>query len=98
VTEAPFLSDEFHNYKQVGKALRADAYFALPHHALEPGSKENTNGLIRQYLPKGLDPGWLTQKGCTRIAERLNNRPRKRLEFRAPNEFYYDPSNSALQT
>ena len=89
---------EFHNYKKVEKALDADVYFALPHHAWERGTNENTNGLIRQYLPKGADLGWLTQKDCTRIAETLNNRPRKRLGFRTPNEVYYDPSNFALQT
>ena len=89
---------EFHNYKKVEKALGADVYFALPHHAWERGTNENTNGLIRQYLPKGSDLGWVTQRDCTRIAETLNNRPRKRLGFRTPNEVYYDPSNFALQT
>jgi len=70
----------------------------MPHHAWERGSNENTNGLIRQYLPKGADLRLLTQKFCTRVAEILNNRPRKRLGFRTPNEVYYDPSNFELQT
>ena len=70
----------------------------MPHHVWERGSNENTNGLIRQYLPKGADLRLLTQKSCTRVAEILNNRPRKRLGFRTPNEVYYDPLNFALQT
>jgi IS30 family transposase len=50
---------------------------------------ENTNGLIRQYLPKGTNLSQLTQRQCSRIAEQLNNRPRLRLGFMTPNEAYY---------
>ena len=65
-------------------------YFATPHHALERGTNENTNGLIRQYLPKGTNPvSSFSQQQCDRIAERLNNRPRLRLGFQTPNEVYY---------
>ena len=55
----------------------------------ERGTNENTNGLIRQYLPKGINLGRITQRQCVRIAERLNNRPRLRLGFQTPNELYY---------
>ena len=89
---------EFHNYKKVEKALETEVYFATPHHAWERGSNENTNGLIRQYLPKGKDLRELTQRECTKIAERLNNRPRKRLKYRTPNEVYYASDSVALQT
>lgn len=89
---------EFHNYKKVEKALETEVYFATPHHAWERGSNENTNGLIRQYLPKGKDLRELTQRECTKIAERLNNRPRKRLQYRTPNEVYYVSDSVALQT
>jgi transposase, IS30 family len=43
---------EFHGYKEIERALRTTVYFATPHHAWERGTNENTNGLLRQYLPK----------------------------------------------
>jgi len=79
---------EFHNYKDLEKALDTQVYFATPHHAWERGTNENTNGLIRQYLPKGTNLSSVTQSYCERVATSLNNRPRKRLGFRTPNEVY----------
>jgi IS30 family transposase len=80
---------EFHNYLELESILDTQVYFATPHHAWERGTNENTNGLIRQYLPKGTNLGSLTQRQCSRIAEQLNNRPRLRLGFKTPNEAYY---------
>ena len=80
---------EFHNYKELEGILGTRVYFATPHHAWERGTNENTNGLIRQYLPKGTDLSRLTQEQCNNIAEILNNRPRLRLDFKTPNELYY---------
>lgn len=79
---------EFHMYKQLEEQLGTRVYFANPHHAWERGTNENTNGLIRQYLPKGTNLKNLNQKQCARIAEQLNNRPRLRLGFKTPNEVY----------
>lgn len=79
---------EFHNYKELEKALGTEVYFALPHHAWERGINENTNGLIRQYFPKGKDLSKVTQQMCNYVAEQLNNRPRKRHGFKTPNELY----------
>jgi len=79
---------EFHNYKDLELALDTNVYFATPHHAWERGTNENTNGLIRQYLPKGTNLSTVTQGYCERISATLNNRPRKRLGFRTPNEVY----------
>lgn len=79
---------EFHNYKELEEILDIQVYFATPHHAWERGTNENTNGLIRQYLPKGMNLKSTTQAYCERVAETLNNRPRKRLGFRTPNEAY----------
>lgn len=59
-------------------------YFANPHHSWERG----TNGLIRQYLPKGMNMGVVTQQDCSLIADALNHRPRKRLRFRNPKECF----------
>jgi IS30 family transposase len=80
---------EFHNYRELESILATEVYFATPHHAWERGTNENTNGLIRQYLPKGTNLSRLTQQQCDRIAEQLNNRPRLRLGFKTPNEVYY---------
>ena len=63
-------------------------YFATPHHSWERGSNENMNGLIRQYLPKGVSMEHLTQADCDRIADKLNRRPRKRYGFHTPEELY----------
>jgi IS30 family transposase len=80
---------EFHMYKELERQLDARVYFATPHHAWERGTNENTNGLIRQYLPKGANLKNLSQTQCDFIAEKLNNRPRLRLGFKTPNEAYY---------
>ena len=80
---------EFHMYKQLEQRLGTKVYFATPHHAWERATNENTNGLLRQYLPKRTCLKDLTQKQCDLIADRLNNRPRLRLGFHTPNEVYY---------
>lgn len=80
---------EFHGYKAIEHALDATFYFATPHHAWERGTNENTNGLIRQYLPKGTPLGHLTRPLCAQIAHHLNHRPRKRLGFLTPHEVYH---------
>lgn len=79
---------EFHAYKALERATAARIYFATPHHAWERGTNENTNGLLRQYLPKGESMAHLTQHDCNRIATTLNRRPRKRLGYRTPEECY----------
>ncbi len=77
---------EFHGYKAIEELTNAEFYFATPHHSWERGTSENTNGLIRQYLPKKKSMASVTQRRCDRIAHRLNTRPRKRLGYRTPLE------------
>ena len=77
---------EFHGYKDLEVATGSLFYFATPHHSWERGTSENTNGLIRQYIPKRTSMARVSQAACDRIADRLNSRPRKRLDFRSPEE------------
>jgi len=79
---------EFHSYGALEERVPARFYFATPHHAWERGTNENTNGLVRQYLPKGASMAHLTQHDCNRLADKLNRRPRKRLGYRTPEEVY----------
>ena len=83
---------EFHGHKKIEAATAARFYFAAPYHSWERGTSENTNGLIRQYLPKRTSMAGITQRDCTRIAKKLNRRPRKRLGFRTPEECYEQQS------
>jgi IS30 family transposase len=79
---------ELTDYRTIEARTGARFYFAAPYHAWERGTNENTNGLIRQYLPKGASMEHLTQQDCTRIARHLNTRPRKRLGYRTPEACY----------
>lgn len=80
---------EFHSYKKIEQATGVRFYFATPHHAWERGTNENTNGLVRQYLPKRKSMARVSQHECNRIARKLNSRPRKRYEFETPEERFH---------
>ena len=69
---------KFHSYQAVEARLPLEFYFATLHHSWERGSNDNMNGLIRQYLPKGVSMEHLTQADCDRIADKLCRQPRKR--------------------
>ena len=79
---------EFHGYKQIEAATDARFYFATPYHSWERGTSENTNGLIRQYFPKGKSLRSVSQADCDAVAQELNQRPRKRHGFLTPEECY----------
>jgi len=79
---------EFHGYGRIEEATGVEFYFATPHHSWERGTNENTNGLIRQYLPKRKSMAKVTQAELEVIAAKLNSRPRKRLGYRTPEERY----------
>ena len=81
---------EFSNHESVAATLQIKVYFADPYSAWQRGLNENTNGLIRQYVPKGSDIRTTTNKQIEHIMDRLNNRPRKSLGFLTPNEVFYE--------
>ena len=73
-----------------------DTYFADPYHSWQRGKNENTNGLIRQYLPKWAKLDKVTQAEAEWIAQRLNNRPRKSLGWQTPSEVFAGVNNLAF--
>ena len=77
---------EMARHELLSKKLKLQIYFADPHSPWQRGTNENTNGLLRQYLPKSADLTALTQRELNAIAARLNNRPRQTLNWMTPNE------------
>jgi IS30 family transposase len=80
---------EFSNHKNISKALDCDYYFCHPYSSWERGLNEYTNGLIRQYIPKGISFENITPEYIQMIEDKLNNRPRKSLNWKTPNEVFY---------
>ena len=79
---------EFCNHTIFGNALGAKTYFTHPHSPWEKGLIENTNGLIRQYFPKGTDFNLISEEELKFVQNELNNRPRKTLGWRTPKEVF----------
>jgi IS30 family transposase len=79
---------EMARHETLAKRLKIDVYFADPHSPWQRPTNENTNGLIREYLPKGLDLSPISQGYLNAIARQLNNRPRKCLGFETPAEVF----------
>ena len=79
---------EFTSHNWIAEQLNVKTYFAEPYSAYQRGTNENTNGLIRRYLPKGSCFIHIRQETVTYIEEQLNNRPRKCLGYRTPNEVF----------
>lgn len=77
---------ELADHKRFSMATNTDVYFCDPQSPWQRGSNENTNRLLRQYFPKGLDLAPLSQAELNRVARQLNERPRKTLDFRSPAE------------
>ena len=86
---------EFSNHKNISEALDCDYYFCHPYSSWERGLNEYTNGLIRQYIPKGTSFENITPEFIQMIEDKLNNRPRKSLNWRTPNEVFYGSKMAA---
>ena len=90
---------EFAGHLEIEKELQTKVYFADPYSAWQRGTNENTNGLIRQYIPKSRPLESVTDQDIELIEDRLNNRPRKRLGFKTPNHvFFQNKRRVALHT
>jgi transposase, IS30 family len=75
---------EMANHVQIAAAAGLDIYFCDPHSPWQRGSNENTNGLLRQYFPKGSDLAVYQPDYLEHVARKLNNRPRKRYDWKTP--------------
>lgn len=79
---------EFYHHKELAEALQAKIYFCDPYSAWQRGTNENTNGLLRQYFPKDTSFEHIDDDVLNHVVFLLNNRPRKRLNFRTPAELF----------
>ena len=80
---------EFAEHETIAEALNAETFFAAPYASWQRGSNENTNGLLRQYIPKSMSLDALSNYELQCIVERINNRPRKRLGWRSPYQLFH---------
>ncbi len=77
---------EFAGFKALEKSVGFCCYFADPYSSWQRGTNENTNGLLRQFFPKGIDFNEISEEVIDRVAALINNRPRKCLNYRTPHE------------
>ncbi|MEW5950193.1 MAG: IS30 family transposase [Thermodesulfobacteriota bacterium] len=89
---------EFSCFKDIEDKTGLTVYFADPYAAWQRGTNENTNGLLRQYLPKGTDFRKITEENIAFAVKRLNHRPRKCLNYQSPHEVFWQTSSGALTT
>lgn len=89
-TITPDRGLEFRSHAQISQALDGvQFYFALPHHPWQRGTNENTNGLLREFFPKGRDLTNVSPELIQAVQDELNFRPRKCLAFRSPAEIHF---------
>jgi len=89
---------EFAEHEQLAVEAALKIYFAKPYCAWQRGTNENTNGLVRQFFPKGTDLAHIPEHRFTKVQHLLNDRPRKRLGYRTPNEVLAPRLQVAIET
>lgn len=77
---------EFAEHHKLTRGLALDVYFAEPYASWQRGTNENTNGLLRQFFPKGTDFTQISHRAVARVENLINERPRRRLGYRTPAE------------
>jgi IS30 family transposase len=87
---------EFCEHQLIAAGLQARIYFAHPYSSWERGLNENTNGLVRQYFPKKYEFSRISDSDLQQVEDLLNNRPRKTLGYRTPNEVFFKQRSVAL--
>lgn len=88
---------EMARHQELAERTGLKIYFADPHSPWQRGICENTNGLLRQYLPKGTDLSAFSQRDLDQIAWMMNTRPRKSLGYRTPAEIFFESCYAARQ-
>lgn len=89
-TITPDRGKEFAKHKEASEALdKVEFYFPKPHHPWQRGTNENTNGLLREYFPKGEDNSEVSEQYVQEVFDKLNKRPRKCLGYKTPYEVYH---------
>ena len=81
---------EFSGYEKIESSLNCDVYFADPYCSWQRGTNENTNGLLREYYPKGMDLSVVTTSDLDNKINRINTRPRKCINFYTPKEILFE--------
>ncbi len=89
---------EFCEHELIAAGLQARIYFAHPYASWERGLNENTNGLVRQYFPKKYEFSRISDSDLQKVEDLLNNRPRKTLGYRTPNEVSFKQQSVALRS
>jgi len=89
---------EFSQFKELERWTGLTVYFADPYAAWQRGTNENINGILRFYFPKGIDVQNISVKELENVVRKINNRPRKCLNYQTPYEVLYQASCGALIT
>lgn len=88
---------EFSDHEKITKTIKTDIYFARPYAAYQRGTNEHHNGLLRWYLPRNTDINKLDSATLKHLVDKINNRPRKCLNFKKPMEVFYDEIKKAYR-
>ena len=81
---------EFSKFEDIEKALNCKTYFCDPYCAWQKGTNENTNGLLREFYPKGSDLSLVCENQLKEIQELMNNRPRKCINYKTAREVLFE--------
>ena len=87
---------EFAEFKRFETKTGLDIYFTKPYSPWQKGANENTNGLLRQYFPKATSFKNIIDSDIDKVVKRLNNRPRKCLNYQTPHEVFWKEARGAL--